>query len=361
MKRLLSAFLILAFSSVLQAQQAIKLSIHGVSEAVSAKLQENGDRLSWFSLLGSSELASNVRVELRNSDQKSGDRGRAAVKADRNAQGKYDFKVDVEVNLRRVDPAKPIDYEVVIETILGNEVFAKGTQDFAAFSKPLVLDGYMWRASNEKMMPEKKLCLAFAAFIENTELRTKYTEKEGQLKFERDDFELFLKQEAAAEWKKFDQPLQGALNNGNALALTSSLPSWVNTSLPLFVRFSVKTPLGNAIWGEYTVNPHEYRKEHRAQHYTAKPFNPAEPPVFSQGTPEPLPPTDNTKEYQGIIASADQLFKEGKFKEAGEKYTQASTLKPNEAYPKKQKEICESKLMPPSRSGTNPPKREGTK
>lgn len=391
MKYCITFLLFILFAITGNGQESLKISVKGVSQAIAEKLNANQDHLSWYTQKDGKTLASNIQVELKNPDQKSGDRGRAAVKAEKNASGAYDFVAEIEVKRKKVDFTKPLAYEIVMETIMGNEVFASGTQAAEAFSTPITLDKYMWRAGNEKIEPKKSFCLSFSAFLEDANLRKQFIDNEQELKLNLADFALFLRQDAAENWKAYEGRIQGGITNGTAVDLSSEWPAGISSNKPLHVRFSAKTRLGNFIWGEYVVNPHEYRKEHRAQFYTAEAFNPNAKPLSANPSPEQSTPTieqpkpeirdeingsetqktppviespkpDLTeKKYAETIALADQLFKEEKFKEAGEKYTEASTLKPNEAYPKKQKEICESKLMPPSRSGTNPPKREGTK
>lgn len=372
-------------------QESLKISVKGVSQGIAEKLNANQDHLSWYTQKDGKTLVSNIQVELKNPEQKNGDRGRGAVKAEKNASGMYDFVAEVEVKRKKVDFTKPVAYEIVMETIMGNEVFATGTQTAEAFSTPITLDKYMWRAGNEKIEPKKSFCLSFSAFLEDANLRKQFIDNEQELKLNLADFALFLKQDAAENWKAYEGRIQGGITNGTSVDLSSEWPAGISSNKPLQVRFSAKTKLGNFIWGEYVVNPHEYRKEHRAQFYTAEAFNPSAKPITSNSNPQPTttineapdpvvpaetkvvevpkavkeaesPQSDpSEKKYAEMIVVADQLFKEGKFKEAGEKYVEASKIRPSEEYPKKQKEICDSKLAPPSRQGTNPPKRPGTK
>lgn len=364
-------------------QETVKINVAGISDQVAEKLRANRDRVSWYTLSNTSTIASNLVVTLKNTDQNGSDKGRMGVKADPGADGKYALAAEVEVKLKKVDKTKPIAYEITLETILGNEIFAVGVVDAAGLTKPIVLDKYMWRASNEKIAPEKKLCLAFAAYIEDATQRAAYAQNEGELKFDRSAFALSLKQDGVADWINSTETMQGSLSNGNALAMTAPLPDWINTSKPLNVRFSVKTPKGNFIWAEYKVNPNEYRKEVRATHYTRVAFDPNTPvgasstgtqapatqPASVNSTPTvtPVAPASDslkkestpkqvvkpsgvsrgvapTKTYAQVLAEADRAFAEGKFSEAKVKYQNASAMKPEEAYPKQKIAECDQKL-----------------
>ena len=372
-------FSLLVFSAIsCVAQETVKIKIAGISDQVAQQLKANQDRVSWYNITNTDAIASNLEVSLKNTDQKSADKGRVGVKADPATDGKYALSAEVEVKLKKVDKAKPIAYEIILETILGNEIFAVGTINADALDKPIMLDKYMWRASNEKIAPEKKLHLAFSAYIENDGMRNACMENEGALKFTQGDFEVFLKQDEASGWKKYPEIVQGSLSNGTAMKIFPPLPDWISTSKPLSVRFSAKTPKGNFIWGEYKVNPNEYRKEVRASHYTTKAFDPAAvvnkestttstPPTNSKPVgAEALPvkrgnetivtPAQSSPSYKDLIIEADKLFTEGQFQAAKDKYTKASELSPKEEYPKKRIEECNSKLpsnRPIKRGGLN--------
>jgi hypothetical protein len=354
-------FLALGLSPLVHAQELLKINIAGIAPQTSEKLNANNDRISWYTSGNSSTLATNLVVSLKNVGQNLGDKGRMGVKADPAPNGQYSFQTTVEVKAKRIDKTQPVEYEVVLETILGNEVFAKGVLQPNEFEKPIVLDGYMWRASNEKIAPEKKLCLAFAAYIEDSEMRARFSELEGEMKFDRSAFAVFLKQEGMQEWMAYTESIQGSLSNGNALAMTSPLPNWLNTAKPLQVRFSVKTEKGNFIWGEYAVQPNEYRKEFRAKHYTTVPFDanakagaagtpsaPAQTTTTPQDSPTKATTTQDTPpsapikseskpekpDYKTLVAEADKYFQEGQYQAARDKYTEASAFMPNESYPK---------------------------
>jgi hypothetical protein len=360
-------FSLLIFSAISSfAQETVKIKIAGISDQVAQQLKDNKDRVSWYNITNTDAVASNLEVSLKNTGQNLADRGRMGVKADPAADGKYALSAEVEVKLKKVDKTKPIAYEIKLETILGNEIFAVGTINADALDKPIMLDKYMWRASNEKIAPEKKLCLAFAAYIEDPAMRELYAQTEGELKFERSAFALYLKQDGMVDWMPFFETIQGSMNNGNAIAMTSPLPDWINTAKPLSVRFSVKTPKGNFIWGEYKVNPNEYRKEVRASHYTTVAFDPSK--AVQKGAPtnsapaststpvaaEALPikkgnetlvaPVQSAPGYKDLITEADKLFAEGQFQAAKDKYTKAAEVSPKEEYPKKRIEECNSKL-----------------
>jgi hypothetical protein len=360
-------FSLLIFSAISSvAQETVKIKIAGISDQVAQQLKDNKDRVSWYNITNTDAVASNLEVSLKNTGQNLADRGRMGVKADPAADGKYALSAEVEVKLKKVDKTKPIAYEIKLETILGNEIFAVGTINADALDKPIMLDKYMWRASNEKIAPEKKLCLAFAAYIEDPAMRELYAQTEGELKFERSAFALYLKQDGMVDWMPFFETIQGSMNNGNAIAMTSPLPDWINTAKSLSVRFSVKTPKGNFIWGEYKVNPNEYRKEVRASHYTTVAFDPSK--AVQKGAPtnsapaststpvaaEALPikkgnetlvaPAQSAPGYKDLITEADKLFAEGQFQAAKDKYTKAAEVSPKEEYPKKRIEECNSKL-----------------
>lgn len=381
----LITFSLLIFSAITSvAQETVKIKVAGISDQVAQQLKANQDRVSWYNIRNTDAIASNLEVSLKNTDQKSSDKGRMGVKAEPGIDGKYALAAEVEVKLKKVDKTKPIAYEITLETILGNEIFAVGTINADALDKPIMLDKYMWRASNEKIAPEKKLHLAFSAYIEDATMRNACMENEGALKFNQGDFEVFLKQDEAAGWKKYPEKVQGSLTNSTAMEIFPLLPDWISTSKPLSVRFSAKTPKGNFVWGEYTVNPNEYRKEVRASHYTTVAFDPSaavqkgattnstpasnSTPVASEPLPvnstpgsnstpvaaEALPvkrgnetivtPAQSVPSYKDLIIEADKLFNEGQFQAAKDKYTKASELSPKEEYPKKRIEECNSKL-----------------
>jgi hypothetical protein len=360
-------FSLLIFSAISSvAQETVKIKIAGISDQVTQQLSSNQDRVSWYNITNTDKTASNLEVSLKNTDQNSGDKGRMGVKADPAADGKYALSAEVEVKLKKVDKTKPIAYEITLETILGNEIFAVGTINADGLDKPILLDKYMWRASNEKIAPEKKLHLAFSAYIEDATMRNACMENEGALKFTQGDFEVFLKQDEATGWKKYPETVQGSLSNGTAMKIFPPLPDWISTSKPLSVRFSAKTPKGNFIWGEYKVNPNEYRKEVRASHYTHVAFDPSK--AVQKGAPtnsapasnstpmaaEALPikrgnetlvePAQSAPSYKDLITEADKLFAEGQFQAAKDKYTKASEVSPKEEYPKQRIEECNGKL-----------------
>jgi hypothetical protein len=366
MKNILTILLFTAFTLSSKAQETVKIKVAGISDQVAQQLKANQDRVSWYNITNTDAVASNLTVSLKNTDQNSADKGRMGVKADPSADGKYALSAEVEVKLKKVDKTKPIAFEITLETILGNEIFAVGTINADALDKPILLDKYMWRASNEKIAPEKKLHLAFSAYIEDDAMRKACMENEGALKFTQGDFEVYLKQDEAAGWKKYPETVQGSLSNGTALEIFPPMPDWISTSKPLSVRFSAKTPKGNFVWGEYKVNPNEYRKEVRASNYTTKAFDPAavvnkEATTIStpatNSTPvgaEALPvkrgkdalviPAQSVPSYKDLIIEADKLFTEGQIQAAKDKYTKASELSPMEEYPKKRIEECNSRL-----------------
>jgi len=366
MKNIITILLLTALTLSSKAQETIKIKVAGISDQVAQQLKANQDRVSWYNIMNTDAVASNLIVSLKNTDQNSADKGRMGVKADPSADGKYALSAEVEVKLKKVDKTKPIAYEITLETILGNEIFAVGTINADALDKPILLDKYMWRASNEKIAPEKKLYLAFSAYIEDDAMRKACMENEGALKFSQGDFEVYLKQDEAAGWKKYPETVQGSLSNGTALEIFPPLPDWISTSKPLSVRFSAKTPKGNFVWGEYKVNPNEYRKEVRASNYTTKAFDPAavvNKEATTTSTPatnstpvgaEALPvkrgkdalviPAQSVPSYKDLIIEADKLFTEGQFQAAKDKYTKASELSPMEEYPKKRIEECNSRL-----------------
>ena len=366
MKNIITILLLTALTLSSKARETIKIKVAGISDQVAQQLKANQDRVSWYNIMNTDAVASNLIVSLKNTDQNSADKGKMGVKADPSADGKYALSAEVEVKLKKVDKTKPIAYEITLETILGNEIFAVGTINADVLDKPIVLDKYMCRASNEKIAPEKKLHLAFSAYIEDDVMRKACMENEGALKFSQGDFEVYLKQDEAAGWKKYPETVQGSLSNGTALEIFPPLPDWISTSKPLSVRFSAKTPKGNFVWGEYKVNPNEYRKEVRASNYTTKAFDPAAV-VNKEATTTSTPPTNSTPvgaealpvkrgkdalvipaqsvpSYKDLIIEADKLFTEGQFQAAKDKYTKASELSPMEEYPKKRIEECNSRL-----------------
>ncbi|MEZ5171942.1 MAG: hypothetical protein R2850_00120 [Bacteroidia bacterium] len=228
-------------------------------------MKANNDRISWFTMRNSEKLANNVRIEISNVGEKRNDRAGNAVEANPDGSGNYSFSVSTEVKLKKADASKPLHVEVVMETILGNEVYFIGDMAYQDLAKPITLNGYMWRAGNEKIAPERDLCIEFSSYIEDASLRKKFTDNEGFYKFERKDFSLFLRQDANAAWTPFKENFEGGYSNNNAVQLTNPLPTWIDPSKKLFVRFAATTPLNNAVWGEYSVEPHEYRKEFRQQ------------------------------------------------------------------------------------------------
>lgn len=388
-----------------QAQETVTIKLAGVTPEVAQKLKSSGDRLSWFTSRGSDKLASNIFLELSNVGEKKTDRGRAAVKADPDASGMYTFDAAVDVELKKINKSKPLHIEVMMQTIFGNEVFYLKDLDFAALSEPIVLNGYMWRATNEKISPEKDLCIEFSSFIDDATLRKKVSENEGAYKFDRSDFSVYLKQNKEGEWIQLKDKLEGGISNGNSINLTNPMPSWIDPSKELFVRFAAVSPLKNYVWGEYSVKPHEYRKEYRATHYTSIAFDPESKPNMAaesnqaelvsetQIQKEEIPAKEEVKEqaqvpekpsekvnsnekavqkssqtnketqqvksaqpvknksggavqniYQETVANADSLFAAFKYAEAKLKYEEASKLMPLENYPKDQAAICVQKL-----------------
>ena len=391
-----------------QAQEKVKLSIQGVAPEAALKMKLNGDRISWYALPNSTKIASNVFVEISNAGEKRTDRASAGVQADPDAQGMYSFSVSVDVDLKKTDKTKPLHVEVVIPTVFGNELFYIADMSFEELTKPLVLNGYMWRASNEKMQPKKDLCIEFSSFVENADLRKLVSDNENFYKFNRNDFSLELKQEEQGAWKPFTDPFQGGFSNNNAVSLANPMPAWIDASKKLFVRFAAKTPLNNYVWAEYSVEPHEYRREQRAQYYSSvaydksakpnlksapaaetpasnstapeqvkadeaqeiKPAQVAEEskktdPVKDAAQPKETAPKEqvqkptvnqtpvtktktgglkNTLGYEQLIQRADSLFSSAKFQEAKNAYDEALKLKPAEEYPKKRAEECELKM-----------------
>ena len=271
MKSLLIAFLF--FSINLFAQETIVINLNGISSSVCQQMKKNNDRISWYIPDGGKKVSINLVIELLNPGMKSGDKGRFGLQADPDAEGNYRFDAKFDVKVRKIDKTKPITIKIMAETILGNEVFCIEEREFSKIAEPFVFKGYMWRADNEKIQPEKRLCLEFSSFINDPVLRKKAADDEGFPKFEVKDFQLFLKQSEKADWKIFPEPLQGKISNGNSVGLTNPLPSWIDPTKKLWVRFSVKTPKGNFIWDEYTVEPNEYRKEQRARNFSGAAFD----------------------------------------------------------------------------------------
>lgn len=387
MKQIITLIILLALPALAISQKEVKIKLNGIDQVTASKMMAHGDKVSWYTMSNSDKIANNISVELTNVGEKKKDRGRASVQAEPDANGMYSFNAEVDVDLKKIDAAKPIHIEVVIETIFGNEVFYSKDVSFADLNKPIVLNGYMWRASNDKIAPEKDLCLEFSSYLSNQDIRKQFTDNEDFYKFKRSDFELYLKQDNTAEWKKFDGPFEGGFANNNAVNLTNPLPSWINPEKELFVRFAAKTPLGNYVWGEYSVKPHEYRKEHRATHYSSVAFDPnAKPkPKNLAATeqqekeveiiePEPVKQLEKSEQkasstdakqklvqksspvekkksgglmknaYDETIAAADSLFEAGSFTDAKTKYDEALKLKPEEKYPKEKSDECLAKI-----------------
>ena len=157
-----------------------------------------------------------------------------------------------------------------METVMGNEVFAKIERKFSSISEPITLNRYMWRESNAKISPERRICLRFSAYINDKTLREKVLLENST--FQLTDFEVDIKQGERGDWVKFPEPIIGIISNGTAVELTNKMPSNIDSSKPLFVRFSAKTKNGNHVWGEYLVAPNEYRKEFRATEYSGEAF-----------------------------------------------------------------------------------------
>jgi hypothetical protein len=396
MKRLNLAIVFCLYILSAQAQEKVKLSIQGVTPEAALKMKLNGDRISWYSLT-SNRIASNLYVEISNTAEKRTDRGSAGVQANPDAQGMYSFSADVEIELKKTDKTKPLHVEMVVQTVFGNELFYIADMSFEELSKPIVLNGYMWRATNEKIQPKKDLCLEFSSFVENADLRKLVSENENYYKFNTNDFSLELKQDEQGAWKSFTGPFQGGFANNNEVTLSNPMPSWIDPAKKLFVRFAAKTPLNNYVWAEYAVEPHEYRREQRALYYTSVAYDvnskpnlkdapPAAPqtsgstsvekdkevkeatPVKSTSSQPPktngieanqvkqpaeVKPTETKSKagglkmantYEVLIKEADSLFTRSMFQEAKSKFDEAAKLKPTEEYPKKKAEECEMKI-----------------
>jgi len=271
MKYLFSLFIVTSFG--LFAQNKVKITINGLTPEITKELNKNQDRISFFIPEGAKIPGINLKIELQNETSKSGDIGRFGLLAIPDTDGNYSFKESFEVKLRKIDTTKLIQIKVTIETIFGNEIFTKVNRSYSEVSQPITLDKYMWREGNDKIKPERKLCLEFSTFVNDPALRNKIFEKEGKLTLKLTDFQLFLKQNESDKWQQYSEPIQGVITNGNALRLTSNLPIWLDPTKKIFVRFSAKTPLGNYIWDEYVLEPSEFRKEQRARFYTGEAFD----------------------------------------------------------------------------------------
>lgn len=271
MKYLFSLFIVTSLG--LFAQNKVKITINGLTPEITKELNKNQDRISCFIPEGAKIPGINLKIELLNETSKSGDIGRFGLLAIPDKEGNYSFKESFEVKLRKIDTTKLIQIKVTIETIFGDEIFTKVNRSYSEVSQPITLDKYMWREGNEKIKPERKLCLEFSTFVNDPALRNKIFEKEGKLTSKLTDFQLFLKQNESDKWQQYSEPIQAAITNGNALKLTSNLPLWLDPTKKIFVRFSAKTPLGNYIWDEYVLEPSEFRKEQRARFYTGEAFD----------------------------------------------------------------------------------------
>ncbi|MEX1189400.1 MAG: hypothetical protein WED33_09095 [Bacteroidia bacterium] len=397
MKNIFTLFTFVFCSIFVNSQETVTIQLAGVSAEAAKQMSASGDRISWYTLRGSDKLVSNISVELSNVGEKQTDRERGSVQADPDANGMYNFSSKVEVKLKKVDKTKPVHIEVVIETIMGNELFYMKDLDFSAVSEPITLNGYTWRATNEKVGPKKDLCIEYSSFISDKDVKKQFSDIEGSYKFDRSDFVLYLKQGKDAEWVQLTDKIQGGFANSNKFNLTHPMPSWIDPTKELLVRFAAKTPKLNYVWGEYSVQPHEYRKEYRAENYNSIPFDPSSKPNTSNAQAENKPiveekqveanvekqlpvkpsvkapeekkdvaaekapdvkaevkePAKPTKKTGGIllnafdetIASADSLFADFKYAEAKTKYEEASKIKPAEKYPKDQAAICLQKLQ----------------
>jgi len=271
MKKLIIALLLIQTS--LLAQNNVSITVNGFTPTVSQAMKKNTDRISWYYMEGSKKVVSNVSIELLNDGVKSVDRGRFALEANPDEAGNYQFDAKFDVKIKKTDITKPVTIRIVVETTLGNQVFTDIKREPSKINEPIQLDGYMWRAGNNKIKPERRLCLEFSAFINDPILKKKVSDNEGFNKFNISDFQVFLKQSEKDEWKILPEPIKGGITNGTAVNMTNILPNWIDPSKKLYVRFSVKTPKGNFIWDEYSVEPNEYRKEQRARNYNAVAFD----------------------------------------------------------------------------------------
>ena len=270
MKNLLVLVAALCAFNILAQQHAAVVNITGISKQTADLMKKNGDRISWYSLDNGGRLQRNVKVEVRNVGLKPKDGGFAAVEANPDADGQYKFNTTAEIKIKKIDTTKNVVITVVLETVMGNEVCATVEREFSAISQAITLDRYMWREGNDKISPERRLCISFSTFLNDKSLREKVLLENTAFKLT--DFEVFLKQGEKGEWIKFPEPLQGKINNGTAVELTNMLPANIDPSKMLYVRFFAKTTNGNFVWGEYVVAPNEYRKEFRATHYTGEAF-----------------------------------------------------------------------------------------
>lgn len=270
MKTIFVAFCLLV-STELLAQKTVTIQLSSITPAVALQMKESGDRISWYSL-DNNNTAINTTIELSNEGGKPSEKLYVSVKADPDESGNYKIDFKETLKIKKVNLSKPLSILVKIQTIFGNEVFANVVRDSVSLSNPIMLDGYLWRADNEKIKPERQLCIELSAFMDDAKLRDKLIE-EGSNKFQASDFKVYLKQDEKADWKALTEPIKGTVSNGTRLSMTNTFPSWLNPNKKLFVRFSVKTVKGNFIWGEYIIEPHEYRKELRANNYSSAEFN----------------------------------------------------------------------------------------
>ncbi len=198
MKLLFFFFLIISLE--LFAQNKVQISINGLTPEITKELNKNQDRISCFIPEGSKKLGINLKIELLNETSKTGDIGRFGLLAIPDSDGNYSLKESFEVKLRKIDTTKLIQVKVTIETIFGNEIFTKVNRSYSEVSQPIILDKYMWHEGNDKIKPQRNLCLEFSTFVNDPVLRNKIFEKEGKLTLKLTDFQLFLKQNEFDKW-----------------------------------------------------------------------------------------------------------------------------------------------------------------
>ncbi|MBX7053230.1 MAG: hypothetical protein K1X54_14440 [Flavobacteriales bacterium] len=272
MKSILTCLWMMMVSSF-YAQDVVTVNVHGISHTVSDLMKANGDCIVWYRFDGTTRIKNNIHVEISNVGGQGFDKGYGMIEAIPDANGHYVFEVACQAKKRKLDITKPVRILVKMETSLGNEVFHITERPFEKLSDPIVLDQYKWRADDKQTKPGKRLALVFSAFLNDATLRQKALEHEGAMTFTLNDFQLFLKQKEMDEWRPLGEPIEGNLTNGNGVELSNKLPSWIDPSQKIYVRFSAKTNKGNFVWGEYVVEPHEFRKEGRATGYSGKAFD----------------------------------------------------------------------------------------
>lgn len=249
-------------------QETVTINVNGITSEICKALKWNGDRISWIS---NGKVQSNVLIELSNPGIKKYDKARIGLMADPDDLGNYIFSLPVIVKIKNVDKTKPVLVKIIAETIFDNEIFAHRVLDFNKLSDSIKLDGYKWRASGFTD-PNKKLCLSFSAFLQDKDLRKSALDNEGTLKFTFNDFSVQVRQDETANWMPLASPIKGSISNGTSVNLNQPWPKELNSEKKIYVRFSAKTKKGNYIWGEYSVEPHEFRKEFRATGYGNTPF-----------------------------------------------------------------------------------------